>query len=239
MLKDELFKNKLPFSSFTFNKDVASVFDDMLQRSIPLYPQTLQMLVSWAKNHYEPGTPHIDLGCSTGNLIELLAKVLPEGSWHQGIDPSPDMIDLCTLKLSHAMQNHKIELFISDALDFSYQGASVISSMYTIQFINPALRKDLLKRIYQELRTGGLFWISEKITFGDRFMQKKIEYFYDKFKSDNGYSDEEIVRKKKSLEGVLIPMSYEHLYTSLREAGFSHVIPVIQWQNFVSFAAIK
>ena len=40
-MKDELFKEKLT-KQFEFDKSVASVFDDMINRSVPFYRENLE-----------------------------------------------------------------------------------------------------------------------------------------------------------------------------------------------------
>ncbi|HEG3131298.1 TPA: carboxy-S-adenosyl-L-methionine synthase CmoA, partial [Campylobacter jejuni] len=42
MMKDELFKQS-PKKQFEFDKSVASVFDDMINRSVPFYRENLEL----------------------------------------------------------------------------------------------------------------------------------------------------------------------------------------------------
>ena len=49
MLKDEVFKNNLTrVDDFKFNGNVASVFDDMVSRSVPFYDEIQRMITEIA-----------------------------------------------------------------------------------------------------------------------------------------------------------------------------------------------
>lgn len=47
-MKDELFKEKLT-KQFEFDKSVASVFDDMINRSVPFYREKFRTLCKFDK----------------------------------------------------------------------------------------------------------------------------------------------------------------------------------------------
>ena len=86
-LKDELFKEPLSRATdFTFNRDVAAVFDDMVHRSIPFYGEVQNMIVDLVAHYYQDETLVYDLGCSTGVLIAKLAAALPGLKGIVGLD---------------------------------------------------------------------------------------------------------------------------------------------------------
>ena len=51
---------------FTFDQQVAEVFDDMVARSIPFYDEQQRMVVELAKRVFVRGSTVYDVGCSTG-----------------------------------------------------------------------------------------------------------------------------------------------------------------------------
>ena len=71
--KDNLFTQTGSTEKFEFNEPVARVFDDMLERSVPMYRECLQSAVDWARRFARQGTHVYDLGCSTGTLMAHLA----------------------------------------------------------------------------------------------------------------------------------------------------------------------
>ena len=72
-MKDELF-NKPITKQFEFDEDVASVFDDMLNRSIPHYDQMLELTTSFALKYTQENSTIYDLGCSTASTLINIAN---------------------------------------------------------------------------------------------------------------------------------------------------------------------
>ncbi|MBT5793891.1 MAG: hypothetical protein HOI10_03370, partial [Deltaproteobacteria bacterium] len=75
--KDDIFLNKNSPTKFEFNSGVAEVFDDMLERSVPLYRECQDLTVNWCKRLATPDRCVYDLGCSTGSLLLLLGESIP------------------------------------------------------------------------------------------------------------------------------------------------------------------
>jgi tRNA (cmo5U34)-methyltransferase len=70
MSKDEIFKQEIKAATdFKFEGKVATVFDDMVNRSVPFYEEIQRMISEIAKDHVLNGTSVYDLGCSTGTTI--------------------------------------------------------------------------------------------------------------------------------------------------------------------------
>src|SRR5215211_3461417 len=59
-------------SDFKFDGRTASVFDDMLGRSVPFYDEIQRMTCELAGDFAAPGTNLYDLGCSTGTTLVAL-----------------------------------------------------------------------------------------------------------------------------------------------------------------------
>ena len=66
MARDRLFNKKMKPSSFAFNQEVAEVFPDMLERSIPGYGTTIDSIRFLASKYSRKETNCYDLGCSLG-----------------------------------------------------------------------------------------------------------------------------------------------------------------------------
>ena len=81
--------------------------------------------------------------------------------------------------------------------------------------------------------------VTEKVltnnTHTNRFF---IEFYYD-FKRKNGYSGEEIIRKREALENVLIPYRIEENLEMFRRNGFEIVETFFQWYNFAGYLCVK
>jgi tRNA (cmo5U34)-methyltransferase len=70
MAKDEIFKEESgAIADFKFEGKVVSVFDDMLDRSVPFYQEIQRMICEMAGDFAVSGTQIYDLGCSTGTTL--------------------------------------------------------------------------------------------------------------------------------------------------------------------------
>src|SRR5687768_7914282 len=61
----------------TFNKEVAAVGDDMVDRAVPFYQARRRMVAELATDFAQPGTNVYDLGCSTCASFLQSARVMP------------------------------------------------------------------------------------------------------------------------------------------------------------------
>ncbi|MEP5983113.1 MAG: carboxy-S-adenosyl-L-methionine synthase CmoA, partial [Marinobacter alexandrii] len=126
-----------------------------------------------------------------------------------------------------------------DILDTELSDASVTTLNFTLQFVPPDQRTDLLTRIAQATRPGGVLILSEKIGFDSDQEQDIQTRLHHEFKRANGYSDLEISQKRSAIEQVLIPETLAAHKERLLAAGFDQVLVWYQCFNFVSMLAIK
>ena len=71
------------------------VFEDMLDRSVPMYQECQSLAVSWCSQFAKANTSVYDLGCSTGTLLLKLAQSIDKNKNNllYGIDSSPAMLE--------------------------------------------------------------------------------------------------------------------------------------------------
>lgn len=67
---------------------------------------------------------------------------------------------------------------------------------------------------------------------------RKLDLYY-QMKRENGYTEEKIMQKRKSLENVLSPLKAEWNEDMLHEAGFEKVDMFWRCLNFCGWVAIK
>jgi tRNA (cmo5U34)-methyltransferase len=153
----------------------------------------------------------------------------------KGLDNSPAMLERAEQKCQAFGADILLEL--ADMLTYDYEDEDVIVANYTLQFIRPMQRLELVKKIHDGLNDNGLFIFSEKVVFEDKKLDKQmIDIYYD-YKKRQGYSEYEIAQKREALENVLIPFTIEENIRMCKDAGFSQVDTVFQWANFVTFVA--
>jgi len=233
-LKDKIF-NKPIQKQFEFDEEVASVFDDMLNRSVPFYKENLKLQIDILKNFLQKGDLVIDLGSSTGTfLIELTKKVDIKAI---GLDNSPAMIKRAKNKAKAF--GSKAEFIEADFLEYNLSNAKAIIANYTIQFVRPLKREKLIKKIYDSLNENGIFLMSEKLITENKKLNKIMIDIYYEYKKKMGYSEFEIAQKREALENVLIPYTMDENIEMLKNAGFKSIEVIFRWNNFASFIAFK
>ncbi|GJQ22549.1 carboxy-S-adenosyl-L-methionine synthase CmoA [Candidatus Brocadia sapporoensis] len=241
MSKDEIFRENLTtIADFNFGKKVVSVFDDMLDRSVPFYQEIQRMLVEMASEFAVEGTNIYDLGCSTGTTLLNLGQNIPGKVKFIGIDYSEDMLARCKQKLAEHPFSREHELTRADLNQGVHiENASVVVMVLTLQFIRPLNRDTLIGSILRGLNENGCLILVEKVLGEDSLFNRLfIKYYYD-FKRRNGYSELEIAQKREALENVLIPYKLLENRELLIKEGFRYCDVFFKWYNFCGMIAVK
>ncbi len=235
--KDILFTQKVG-DPFTFDADVSKVFEDMIQRSVPGYGLTLQMISVIAGLYAQENSKLYDLGCSLGaSTLALAHGVKVQGCEIVGVDNSQAMLERCTKNVLQSPVS--VILQQDDIQNIKLEDASVVVLNFTLQFIAKEERLVLLKRIYAGMRHGGVLILSEKVSFSDECEQENHIVLHEAFKKAQGYSELEVSRKRQSLENVLIPEPISAHHARLQASGFEQSQTWFQCFNFVSMLAYK
>ncbi len=235
-MKDKVFAQKIS-KKFEFDEAVASVFDDMLSRSVPFYDDVRKLVISLILAEEKEGMRVVDLGSSTAKFLLDLHSKKSVNMRLKGLDNSQAMLDRAMQKCQAFGAN--IELELADMLEYKYANEDVIVANYTLQFIRPIQRLELIKRLYDGLSNDGIFIFSEKVVFEDKVLDKQMIDIYYEYKKEQGYSEYEIAQKREALENVLIPFTIKENIQMCKDAGFSKIETVFQWANFVTFIAKK
>jgi len=235
-MKDKLFEKPIK-KQFEFDEDVASVFDDMLSRSVPHYEEMLKLTTSFSLKYTKENSTVYDLGCSTATTLINIAKNSATTLNLIGIDTSNAMLN----RAKHKANAYGIDIkFIEDDIfNVDFKSSNVIIANYTLQFIRPLQREKLIQKIYDSLEKGSIFIFSEKVITDNKILNKQFIDEYYNFKKTQGYSEFEISQKREALENVLIPYSYEENKKMILDAGFTNFDCIFKWINFATFVAIK
>lgn len=239
--RDRVFAEKMLPGDFIFDEQVASVFEDMINRSVPGYSTIIAMIGVLAENYCQESSRIYDLGCSLGGAtLAAVDRVRCEDYSVVAIDNSAAMIERLQNKLVDLPQfAGKIECRCEDLIESEITDASVVVLNFTLQFIPLAERAALLSKIYVGMRPGAVLIISEKITFPDDKLNELFIEMYHSFKETMGYSKLEISQKRAALEKVLLPETLDCHRERLRATGFQSVDVWFQCFNFASMVAFK
>ena len=241
MSEDQLFANKQPLvKDFTFNKETAQVFDDMLQRSVPFYAEVQRMIGEIAADFATDGTRLYDLGCSTGTTLLALDPLVVPGVRFVGVDSSPEMLERAKAKLLQAGVTRTCDLQCADLNNgVQVANASVVIMNLTLQFVRPLYRQKLITTIANGMRQDGCLILIEKVLSRYSMLNRFFIKYYYAFKQRHGYSDLEISQKREALENVLIPYRIEENMELLLGHGFSQCDIFFKWHNFCGLMALK
>ncbi len=235
-MKDKIFTKKIS-KRFEFDEAVASVFDDMLSRSVPFYDEVRKLVISLILAEQKEGMKVLDLGSSTAKFLLDLHSKMSVNMQLKGLDNSQAMLDRAEQKCQAFGADIALEL--ADMLTYEYANEDIIVANYTLQFIRPIQRLELIKKIFKGLKDEGMFIFSEKVVFEDKVLDKEmIDIYYD-YKKAQGYSEYEIAQKREALENVLIPFTIKENIQMCKDAGFTKIETVFQWANFVTFVVKK
>lgn len=196
-------------------EDIGEGFDEHVRRHVPGYDQIEQLVVSTAMWNCYHGARVLDVGCSTGLTLSLLATRCQHPFEAIGIDIVEDMIAKAEERFAIrrkdlAAQDKTIEFIEASILDlpsvlgFEPDGFDVIMALFALQFISTPDRLVALERIAGMLRPGGLFVLVEK-TMGECAQGADLfNGIYSDWKLQSGVTPDDILAKWSSLRGRLI-----------------------------------
>lgn len=224
---------------FDFGPETAAVFDDMLERSIPLYHEIQRMIGEIAADFAAPGTQLFDLGCSTGTTLLTLDRAVSTDVELVGVDASPAMLRRAEEKFARAGLRHRYELLCRDlGRETPVRNASVVIMAWTLQFIRPLHRERVIQDIAHGLTDGGCLVLIEKVSSQDSRLNRLFIRNHLEFKRRRGYSELEIAQKREALENVLIPYHERENRELLLRNGFQACDTFFRWYNFCGILAL-
>ena len=227
--------------SWNFDEEVTEVFADMLERSIPQYTTMRDLVATIVKDNIGDYQTVIDIGCSNGIGIEHVMKNNPNKCDYIGYEISQPMVDSARNRFTY---DNKVRIFKNDLVkDRMFEHASynvkIIMSVLTLMFIPIEHRQQVIADCYNALPKGGIFIVVEKILGETSDLNNMYNKAYYQMKQDNGYTQEEIDRKKMSLEGVLVPLTGKFNEQLIKSAGFKYIDCFWRWMNFAGWIAVK
>jgi tRNA (cmo5U34)-methyltransferase len=229
-----------PAARWEFDETVTEVFDDMLARSIPQLEVMRDISFRSAEPFVRPGTDIVDLGCARGDAMAPFIKTFGVQNRFIGIDVSAPMRAACHERFKGLVDCGIVQVRGDDLRKrYPEVRASATLCVLTLQFTPLEHRLRILADAFAHTLPGGVFVLVEKILGADAVIDKLLVDRYYNHKREMGYSQEEIDRKRLSLEGVLVPVTAAWNEDLLRSAGFQHVEPIWRWFNFCGWIAIR
>lgn len=229
--------NITPRGRWEFDGSVTQVFDDMLKRSIPQLDVMRSAVFDIGAQFTKPDTWVIDLGCSRGETLAPFVDKFGEDNRYLGIEVSEPMALAARARFAG---NEQVVIRQEDLrMRRPMEQASVTLSVLTLQFTPIEYRHRIVRDVFKGLIPGGAFILVEKVLGATAELDALLVKEYYDLKRANGYSQEQIDRKRLSLEGVLVPVTARWNEELLASAGFRHIDAFWRYMNFVGWIAIK
>ena len=243
-MKDET----LPEGKWEFDKSVTTVFEDMLERSIPDYKRMrLSSCAVALPDLSRAKRPHIDavldIGCSTGIALDRLDSYAQYNGVKirslVGTDVSEPMLDKAREDHSYDPRYHFMKADMRDHFPFGRDSFDVVMCVLTLQFTPIEHRLRIVDEIHRVLKPGGRLVLVEKVLGDSVDLDQDMVDIYYAHKRHMGYTEEQIERKRLSLEGVLVPITAKWNEELLDKAKFSTSDCFWRWMNFAGWVAVK
>jgi tRNA (cmo5U34)-methyltransferase len=224
--------------SFSFAAH-ARDFDQHIEASIPGLQQLRSMSVGLSRRFIQNGTTVIDIGCSTGALLSSIRsanQLARPFACYVGIDA-----EAAFSRNWRERRGANISFCIGDARSFDgFDNLSLVTSLFTLQFVPERDKPALLRRIYNGLLDGGALIVAEKVLANSARFQDLLTFGYYDAKLQQ-FTEKEILDKERSLRGQMFLWSNPELGTALCNAGFRPEDIQSFWQNylFVGTLAVK
>ncbi len=235
-------KEKNDYSGgFRFDRQVADVFENMINRSVPGYANVITMCGILAEKFVKDNSNCYDLGCSLGaTSLSIQKRIKSKNCRIYAIDNSEAMIEhfqsILTMNKDYPTP---IIPILNDIQNIAMENNGLTAINFTLQFIKIEEREELLQKIYDSMLPGGVLILSEKIKSENPEENNLLIDIYHQWKASNGYSKREIEKKREALENVLIPESIETHRSRLEKIGFKNFSVWFRCFNFVSMVAFK
>lgn len=230
--KDEIVPEASYDLAKKFSFDSIEGFDDHIALHIRDYDRLGATVLALADSFIIGGKRVYDIGCSTGKLITALdSKYADRKAEYVGIDVNhnfaKDFEDTPTVKFNKADVTRGYE----------FSEASLILSLFTLQFIDPKDRLRVLDNIAGSLDTGYGFFVAEKVYPDSANAFRILEGGSNDHKLAHT-TPEEVIKKERDIRDIMRPFE-EDLLVSELESRFRSVTTIWSCFNFRAYMCIK
>jgi ubiquinone/menaquinone biosynthesis C-methylase UbiE len=128
---------------------------------LPLYDTVTRLLgardVQWqlvAQAGIEPRATVVEIGCGTGNVLMLAARVVPDARVI-GLDPDPDALAIAARKTRRAELTVQLDHGYADRLPYTDASVDRVLSAFMLHHMPPDQQQAALREAHRVLVPGG------------------------------------------------------------------------------------
>lgn len=228
----KLFKS----GAWEFTPEVADAFDDHVSVHVPNY-HLIQDLIVHLSDWFAPAHGIVaDVGAATGTTVKMIADRHPQRELDFFLyDVEQSMLDAAERKFKDTTTTHSFYGSTSDLTfeDAEHENADLTLCLFTLQFIPPHLRIQMLHAMRGASRSEtGVLILAEKIELSTGIWQEIANEATWDHKANHGVLAEDIRLKARALRGVLQPGTASDLERQLEIAGWGPPLQAYRWYNW-------
>ena len=192
-------------SSWTFEtKEIAETFDSHVREQLPWYDMVTDAVCYIARNYLTEGGVVVDVGASTGNMIDKLMPLVEE-RWADvvAIEKSQSM---CNILQKKYKKSDYVVIENNDVINHELPNADVLIVFLTMMFIPIRKRKALMNALRASCKQGGVIVVVDKVCDHQGYFATVLKRLTMQFKLQQGAKPEDVLNKEMSLAGVQIPI---------------------------------
>jgi len=218
-------------------------FDNHISQSIRGYNDLIGDVINLSQYFVENDTLVYDIGCSTGKMLKAMIeqnKTFAQKAQYIGIEIEEDFFPHFQESENNIIPSN-LGFFCGDVREIEFSSkTSLITSIFTLQFMPRQDRQNVINQIYDSLIPGGAFIFAEKTLSNHSLIQEMRTFTYYDFKRQS-FEYDDIMTKEKKLRSMLKANTRDELINMCIEAGFNENSIDTFWQNyaFTGFIAIK
>ena len=219
-------------------------FVEHINWSIRGYSDLLNDVISFSRYFVEDDTTVVDIGCSTGKLTQALIEYNQEfapTANYIGVEVAEGFfsdLDKRVGKIKKKVDGALVKFVYDDVRNYEFNNCSLVTSIFTLQFMSKKDRAWVIQDIYDGLNSGGGFIFAEKIDCENARIQDMMTFNYYDFKKEK-FDYDDIMTKERTLRHMLKPNTWKEIEDMVLNAGFKTVEQSWRNHNFVGAIAIK
>lgn len=230
----------MPTGRWTFDEAVTDAFDDMLRRSIPQHDLMRDLCFKIGRRFVVDKTAIVDLGCSRGEALAPFVDRWGARVHHVGVEVSEPMLAAARERYKGLIACNVVTISDLDLRrGYPPHLASLTLCVLTLQFTPIEHRQRIVRDAFRSTIPGGAMILVEKVIGSTAETDAVLTEEYLDVKRAAGYTEDQIARKRLSLEGVLVPVTARWNEEILSAAGFRHVECFWRCLNFAGWLAVK
>lgn len=191
--------------SWTFETpEIAKSFDSHVREQLPWYDMVTESVGYIIRNYLPQDGTVIDIGASTGNLIDKILPLIEERNGTVvAIEKSPDMVNILSSKYNGS---DRVIILKDNVIDLKIPYAEVYVLFLTLMFIPIEHREYVLNKIRERCTSGGAIIVVDKICDHGGYFSTVLKRLTMHFKLQQGAKAEDVLTKEMSLAGIQIPI---------------------------------